>query len=217
MKKTTFPSLVAVFWFTVTLPFSSYGQEISAPVFKDGDWWKVKRETSLEGISRSGACQDMYDQYVVKIREGGTHVFTGTEQEIDCPQMAQSLLGIVPTTRDGQFRIPFPLKVGEPKSYRTDVGRPFHNVTVTAQSEKKMQILGREMTVYDIKLVATPLGNAGTTYDRSLLYSADCKCVLASDGVRTNKSLPRATDTERGALNFTISVKQSVIDFHVSP
>ncbi len=59
--------LVALF-----LPWLAYSQEAKAPVYKDGDWWKIKYKVTHGSVSRS--CIFKYSEYVVKIVKGKAKV-----------------------------------------------------------------------------------------------------------------------------------------------
>ena len=96
-----------------------HAQQGEAPVYKDGDWWKVKVEiTHKGGASRSGVCQEMYPEYIVKIEQGKAKVFgvSGDKQEeIECPLVESQLLdsGLM---RRGLLQ--FPLSVGKAWEFR---------------------------------------------------------------------------------------------------
>lgn len=76
----------------------SYGQLSEAPVYKDGDWWRVKVETVFKpGVSRSGRCDESYPEYLVKIDQGKPKVFSvsgNKDEEIECPTIVNELLNI---------------------------------------------------------------------------------------------------------------------------
>jgi len=112
-------SMTVIAALTILLfPYLSYSQQAEAPVYKDGDWWKVKVEFEhLGGLSRSGECYEDYSEYLVKIQEGKPRVYgiSGTSQEeIECPPIESQLLGTGPNARG---RLKFPLSLG--KSWTT--------------------------------------------------------------------------------------------------
>lgn len=105
-------------WLFLLLPFLSYGQQAEAPVYKDGDWWRIKYEYSLkEGYDRSPGCYDEYSEYFVEIKQGKPSVYgvTGTKKEaIDCSQITELLLNIP----DRRMFLKFPLTVNKTWSHR---------------------------------------------------------------------------------------------------
>ena len=57
MKK-LFETLIAVLCVFVPLQIA-HGQQAEAPVYKDGDWWRVSIKFEYkEGLSRSGECHE---------------------------------------------------------------------------------------------------------------------------------------------------------------
>jgi len=81
---------------------------VKAPVYKNGDWWKVKfdRKRSGQGLS----CQSNYSDYLLEIQEGKPKLYgiNGTnKEEFDCPRVEDGILGKI--TR----KLKFPLRVGD--------------------------------------------------------------------------------------------------------
>jgi len=97
---------------TVLLPYPSLAQQAEAPVYKEGDWWKVKVEFKhSKGIfNRSGECFESYPEFLVKIEQGKPRVYgisDPVQEEIDCPEVAGEVLG-------GNFwPLKFPLRVDQ--------------------------------------------------------------------------------------------------------
>lgn len=116
MKKLSGTVLLVLF--LALAPHASDAQQVDAPVYKDGEWWRVKVEASFsEGTSRSGKCYEMFSEYLVKIDTGKpkVHGIKGTDQEaLDCPEIASQLLGLGPggqPSRSGYLT--FPLSLGQ--------------------------------------------------------------------------------------------------------
>jgi hypothetical protein len=180
---------------------ASHSQQVEPPVFKDGDWWKLKVEGSTEILQRSGFCFEMYGEYIVKIVGGNRKVFVG-EKEIDCGTLSARLLG-AREERDRLY-IPLPLKLGEEKSFRT-TEHPFETITVTLKAQKRATFSGKELTVYEIHRTTNPL-KGNVYFDDTLLYSPECKCVALFDRVRKNDK-----------TGVRVAQKQVVIEFSVAP
>ena len=93
------------------LPGLAYSQEAKAPVYKDGEWWKVRIERKKEPtITR---CFTEYSTYLVKIQNGKPKVFSvsgANEEEFDCPSIEGQVLGI---GRRNVPRLKFPLRIGK--------------------------------------------------------------------------------------------------------
>ena len=107
--KNVFATLTVVL-LTLFLPWLAHSQEAEAPIYKEGDWWKVKFE--LESGSPRDSCSYWYSEYVVKIEKGKPKVYgvSGTtEEEIECPGVEAHVLGKGPSARD---RLKFPLGIG---------------------------------------------------------------------------------------------------------
>ena len=87
--------LVAGIWL-VLFPAILYGQSAEAPVYKDGDWWRIKQEITRVGFDVSGPCSEAYEEYVVRIAGGKPNVFGLTndrETATECPLIAAKVLG----------------------------------------------------------------------------------------------------------------------------
>jgi hypothetical protein len=110
--------LFALLFFQWLIPARSFAQSVQAPVYKDSDWWKIKVEVRLgAGISKSGLCDELYSEYLVKVNGGKKYVFGLSEnkqEEIDCPEIVADLFGIGQGD-DAASRTPvsFPLTVGK--------------------------------------------------------------------------------------------------------
>jgi len=88
-------------------PAISYGQRAEAPLYKDGDWWRIKHEVSRVGFDVSGTCPQDYPEYIVKIVDGKPNVFGAKNDQqtaIKCPLIVGFVLG--------RQYLRFPLQVG---------------------------------------------------------------------------------------------------------
>jgi hypothetical protein len=111
------------------LPHALLAQQSDAPVYKDGDWWRVKVVNKrASGVSVSRRCFEAYPEYMVKMVGGKTQVFglkTVSEGEqfeaINCPMIVSLVLGkFVLKGRDSESReyLRFPMRVGSTWSAR---------------------------------------------------------------------------------------------------
>ena len=113
--KNVFATLTVVL-LALFLPWPVHSQEAGAPVYKDGDWWKVKFE--LKSGDPGDNCSWDYSEYFVKIEKGKPKVYGvsgGKQEAVDCPQVEAQVLG---TGSNARGRIKFPLRVGNNWSTR---------------------------------------------------------------------------------------------------
>src|ERR671930_930987 len=94
--------------------YSSYAQQSDAPVYRDGDWWRVKVEVARPaGVSVSGPqALESFPEYVVKIEAGNPKVLGVREnetKEIDSLPIISLVLG-----KPGWLGelLKFPMRVG---------------------------------------------------------------------------------------------------------
>ena len=53
------------------IPYSSHAQQVEAPVYKDGDWWRVKVDVVRPaGVSVAGVVLERFPEYIVKFESG---------------------------------------------------------------------------------------------------------------------------------------------------
>src|SRR3989338_3504389 len=105
MKKLNGASLLLGFWMLLW-PFASYGQQPEAPEYKDGEWWRIKREVARAYSSVSGVCSEAYPEYLVRVEGGKPNVFgvKGDQLEaIDCPLILRRVLGKSEKSSDLKF------------------------------------------------------------------------------------------------------------------
>ena len=58
------------------IPHSSHAQQAEAPVYKDGDWWRVKVDVVRPaGVAVSGAVLERFPEYIVKFESNKPGVF----------------------------------------------------------------------------------------------------------------------------------------------
>ncbi len=82
---------------------SSHAQQAEAPVYKDGDWWRVKVDmVRPAGVSVSGPVLERFPEYIVKFESNKPKVFgvQGNETvEADLPVVIPLVLGRPPANR----------------------------------------------------------------------------------------------------------------------
>lgn len=107
MEKPSYVSLLLGLWVLVC-SHASYGQQAEAPMYKDGEWWRIRQElTRGGGAEASGVCSEVYPEYLVRIQAGKRNVIgikDNQQEGIDCPRILALVLG--------QSDLKFPLYVG---------------------------------------------------------------------------------------------------------
>lgn len=95
------------------IPFISYAQQADAPVYKDGDWWRIRLEVARPtGVSVAGPQLGGFPEYRVQINSGKATVLgiRGAEsKELDAPAIVALVLG--KSGWRGEL-LRFPLRVG---------------------------------------------------------------------------------------------------------
>jgi hypothetical protein len=179
MKKLVESLMVALCLF---VPFQiSYGQQAETPVYKDGDWWRVKVETVFKpGVSRSGRCDESYPEYLVKIDQGKPMVFSvsgNKEGEIDCPTIVNELLNV--GQEAGRY-LKFPLALNSTWRFQGTGQGPRGPIRFDENHKvlawEKVQGSKGELDAFKIEAsYATRGGDALTAY----YYSPKAKCIVS--------------------------------------
>jgi hypothetical protein len=108
------PALGLIGILTVLLvAYSSHGQQAEAPVYQDGDWWRIKVDVVRPtDVSVSGPVLERFPEYIVKFESNNPKVFgvQGNESKEVNPQVVTSLVLGRPAWLGEMLR--FPLRVG---------------------------------------------------------------------------------------------------------
>jgi hypothetical protein len=159
MKKTGV--LSSVFCFFFLWASMSFSQQVAAPVYKEGDWWKIKVEVRYgTGISKSGYCEESYSQYMVKVDQDQKKVYgikDEKQEQLDCPDILEQLLGIE-TEPNSQKYLAYPLAVG--KTWTAQVAEERERKAPTKRANVRW--LNLEYKVLAWEILKTPKGELGT-------------------------------------------------------
>ncbi len=161
------------------LPWLAYSQEAEAPVYKEGDWWRVKVEYELkEVLNRSPGCIEEYSEYLVEINQGKPNVYglSGTKKEaIDCPQITEELLNIP----NRMMFLKFPLRVNKSWSHRYQDDRDrWRNSDMNVVASEKVRTPKAEFDTIKIKWLRSGyLGDSTRIY----YYSPKAKVIVLHD------------------------------------
>ena len=108
------PALSLIALVTLLLaPYPSNAQQAEAPVYKDGDWWRVKVDVVRPpGVSVSGPVLERFPEYIVKFESNQPRVFgvEGNESKEANSRLVTALVLGRPLWLGEMVR--FPLRVG---------------------------------------------------------------------------------------------------------
>jgi hypothetical protein len=159
MKKTGV--LSSVFCFFFLWASMSFSQQVAAPVYKEGNWWKIKVEVRYgTGVSKSGYCEESYSQYMVKVDQDQKKVYgikDEKQEQLDCPDILEQLLGIE-TEPNSQKYLAYPLAVG--KTWIAQVAEERERKARTKRANVRW--LNLEYKVLAWEILKTPKGELGT-------------------------------------------------------
>jgi hypothetical protein len=186
MKKTGV--LSSVFCFFFLWASMSFSQQVAAPVYKEGDWWKIKVEVRYgTGISKSGYCEESYSQYMVKVDQNQKKVYgikDEKQEQLDCPDILEQLLGIE-TEPNSQKYLAYPLAVGktwiaqvaeerERKARTKRANVRWLNLEYKVLAWEILKTPKGELRTFKIEVSGWPWGQQPPTY----YYSPDAKAIV---------------------------------------
>ena len=156
---------VAVFLFLVSAEILWGSGDVPAPRWEKGDWWQIKVEVAHSGISRSGLCEELYSDYLVKVGESGSpEVYGGEKKEIvDCSAVISQLLD----QGDKRGFLKFPLRVGQSWSFqylRTSPGGKSRWVTAEHKVSGQEQVMIGGEKIETLKIERSIEGENTETY-----------------------------------------------------
>lgn len=173
------------------------GPVANEPVYRDGDWWKVKFVFKrLGSMSSSGNCQDWYSDFIVKIEGGEPKVYgikDNKPEEIYCPRITERLLNSKAADSERRRReyLKFPLAVGstwthsavrtrERKSPTTGVIGKTHwrQLEYRVLSFEIIRIPKGEFDAYKIKQQRLEPNRRGETSAATYYYAPQVKAII---------------------------------------
>jgi len=159
-----------------------YPQQVEAPVYKDGDWWRVRVEVTHAGsFQRPGLCEEMYGEYLVRIEDGMPQTYatvSGKEKAVQCPQILSQLLDMGAERR---ALLQFPLKVENSWKFPYRRASPNSGRVSWFAAESKVKSFGKvktpkgELEAFKIERYAE--GALTETY----YYSPSVKAIILFD------------------------------------
>ncbi len=187
----------------VVQPATKPAPVVNAPIYKNGDWWKVKIERKGEA---GWSCPYDYSDYLLEIQEGEPKLYgiNGTnKEEFDCPRVEDEILGKI--TR----KLKFPLRVGNSWNHR------FHTsgIKLDRWVYIKYKVLGWEKVhttkgvfeAFKVSSYATAQSQkAYRTTTETYYYSPKVKAIILLKSIKRRLGQYRSDATN------------TVIDFNVS-
>jgi hypothetical protein len=181
-------SLIAILTLLLA-PYSSSAQQAEAPVYKDGDWWRVKVEVARPpGVSIEGPQLGRWPEYIVKFESGKPKVI-GIEgnqsKETDSPGTIGLVLGRTGWRGD---LLRFPMRVGltwsdrfqyQPRGVRTRWEEGRYEV----QAWEKIKTVKGEFDAFKLVMtMSVPKGPKGTGTEvrpNTYYYAPDIKAIVS--------------------------------------
>ena len=171
------------------VPLTSLAQQADTPVYKEGDWWRVKVEVARpEGVSVAGAQLGGFPEYRVRIESGKELVFGlrgDISRELEAPAMVSLILG-----KKGWLGelLRFPLRVGSNWTERFQFQPPATQVTwqngrYEVQSWEKIMTPNGEVDAFkivmDMNIPTGPKGKGTRVQTSTYYYSPAVKAIIS--------------------------------------
>jgi hypothetical protein len=185
--------LTGILTLVLLLPYSSNAQQAEAPVYRDGDWWRVKVDmVRPAGVTVSGPVLERFPEYIVKFEANKPKVFgvQGNEtEEADLPVVIPLVLG-----RPGWLgdMLRFPMRVGLSWSDRIKFqppGMPLRSedARYEVQAWEKIKTPKGEFDAFKIVMTMRAPGPKplapGEIRTHTYYYAPDVKAIASFDTV----------------------------------
>lgn len=188
-------SLIAILTFHLA-PYLSNAQQAEAPVYKHGDWWRVKVDVIRPpGVSVAGVQLERFAEYIVRFESGGPKVLgvQGNEtQEIDLPVIISLVLGRSGWSGD---LLRFPMRVGLAWSDRFQFQAPgsqmrWEEGRYEVQAWEKSKTPKGDFNAFKLVMNMTAPGPKGTAVrTRTYHYAPDVKAIASLQTSGTEASV----------------------------
>jgi hypothetical protein len=192
------PVLIAILTLLLA-PYSSSAQQAEAPVYKDGDWWRVKvNVTRPPGVSVAGIQLESFAEYIVKFEASQPKVL-GVEgnrtQEVDLPTIISLVLGRPGWSGD---LLRFPMRVGLAWSDRFQFQPPGAQMRreegrYEVQAWEKIKTLKGDFDAFKLVMNMTaptgPKGKGSAVRTRTYFYAPDVKAIVSLQTSGTDASV----------------------------
>jgi len=172
-------------------PHPSNAQQAEAPVYKDGDWWRVKVDVVRPpGVSVSGPVLERFPEYIVKFESNQPRVFgvEGNEsKEANSRLVTALVLGRPPWLGE---MVRFPLRVGLTWSDRVKFQPPgmqmrLEDAKYEVQAWEKIKTPKGEFDAFKIVMTMRAPGPKplapGEIRTHTYYYAPDVKAIASFD------------------------------------
>jgi len=176
-------------------PYLLYAQLVEAPVYKDGDWWRVKvNVVRPTGISVAGPVLESFPEYIVRFESNKPKVFgiQGNQTlEIDLPLIIPLVLGGPGWLGD---LLRFPMRVGLNWSDRVKFQPPgmkmrLEEAKYEIQAWEKIKTLKGDFDAFKLVMnMSVPRGPKGISSlvrTRTYYYAPDVKAIVSLQTAET--------------------------------
>jgi hypothetical protein len=183
-------SLIAILTLLLA-PHPSNAQQAEAPVYKDGDWWRVKVDVVRPpGVSVSGPVLERFPEYIVKFESNQPRVFgvEGNEsKEANSRLVTALVLGRPPWLGE---MVRFPLRVGLTWSDRVKFQPPgmqmrLEDAKYEVQAWEKIKTPKGEFDAFKIVMTMRAPGPKplapGEIRTHTYYYAPDVKAIASFD------------------------------------
>jgi hypothetical protein len=181
------------------IAYSCHAQQAEAPIYKDGDWWRVKVDVVRPaGVSVAGVQLERFAEYIVKFESGKPKVF-GVEgnqtQEIDLPAIISLVLGRPGWSGD---LLRFPMRVGLAWSDRFQFQPPgaqmrWEEGRYEVQAWEKIKAPKGDFDAFKLVMNMTaptgPKGKGTAVRTRTYHYAPDVKAIASLQTSGTEASV----------------------------
>jgi len=168
------------------IPHSSHAQQAEAPVFKDGDWWRVKVDVVRPaGVAVSGPVLERFPEYIVKFESNKPGVFgvQGNETvEVNSPVVIPLVVDRTGWLGD---MLRFPMRVGLAWSDRFQFQPPgaqmrWEEGRYEVQAWEKFKTPKGDFNAFKLVMNMTAPGPKGTAVrTRTYHYAPDVKAIAS--------------------------------------
>jgi hypothetical protein len=172
-------------------PHPSNAQQAEAPVYKDGDWWRVKVDVARPpGVSVSGPVLERFPEYIVKFESNQPRVFgvEGNESKEANSRLVTALVLGRPLWLGEMVR--FPLRVGLTWSDRVKFQPPgmqmrLEDAKYEVQAWEKIKTPKGEFDAFKIVMTMRAPGPKplapGEIRTHTYYYAPDVKAIASFD------------------------------------
>lgn len=191
---------------------ASFAQPAEAPVYADGDWWRVRLQVSRPaGVSVSSPGFGVFPEYLVRVDSGAPRAF-GLQGEQPVGIEARSILSLVlgkPGWRGELLRFPLRLGLKWPSRFRLELPGLrgwWADASYEVQAWERVKTLKGEFDAFKILMevpgLTTPQRGSLSARAASYYYAPKVKAIVYLEE-RTPPNSPEA-ETTSALVDFNV-------------